>query len=109
MAICGNRHPFLSKFHEQISYMQMLRNKYIGQNIHHKVQPHPHTQDVVFQLNKCYLGSTSRSKCNQKCKPQAHTVPGFRNINRKMSQQISVKMHLKSVCLLLTYPKLVYR
>lgn len=108
MTFCENSHPFISKFHEQISYIEMFRNKHIDQNIHHKVQPHSHTQDVVFQLNKCYLVNTSITKCNQICKPQVHTVPGFRNIDRQMSRQTSVKMHLKTVCVLLTHSKLVY-
>lgn len=50
-----------------ISYTQMLRIRHIDQNIYHKVQPHSHPQDVVFQLNKCYSVTTSRPECNQVC------------------------------------------
>lgn len=83
--------------------MEVLRNKHSYQK-----SPHSHALDVVFQLNKCYLVNTSRSKCNQICKPQIHTVPGFRNCNRQMSRQTSVEMHLKSVCVILIHFELAH-
>lgn len=91
-----------------ISYMQILRIRHNDQNIHRKVQPHSHPQDVVFQLNNYYSVTNSRSGCNQLCKPQVHSVPGVRNINRLTSKQTSIKMYLKSVWMLLTHSKLVH-
>lgn len=63
----------------------MFRIKHNYQNIHHKVQPHSHPEDVASQLNKCFSVTTGRSVCDQLCKPQGYTVPAFRNINRIMS------------------------
>lgn len=70
----------LSKFHGHISYMQMLRNRHGDKNIRCEVHPHLHIQDVVFHLSNCYLADTRRSNCKEICKPQLHTVLGFRNI-----------------------------
>lgn len=88
--------------------MQMFSIRHNVQNTHHKVQPHSHPQGVVFQLNKWHSVTTSRSVCNQPCKPRVETVPGFRIINRPTPWQTSVKTHVKSVCILLTHSKLVY-
>lgn len=68
MKLCGNILFFLH-FMNKCHLCKCSERGTFNHSIHHKVQPRSHTQDVLFQLNKCYLVNCNRSKCNQICKP----------------------------------------